>query len=357
MLLQGLDPASRRARESLLQELLDADIPPAEIERAAREDRLALLMVDRLLSGDDGPTLTPRQVAEQADVPLDLLVSLRRAGGLSPAEPDDVALTPMDLETARFIARFRQFGLADETLVDVSRVLGRGLGECAEAIRQAFTETLLAAGATEHDVARQTAAAAAEVLPLMGPLLEHMLRIRLREQIRSDAVRPEDLERGRVPGGREVTVCFADLVGFTGLGERVPVEELGRVARRLTALAEQACFPGVRLVKSIGDAVMLVSEETGSLVDTALTLIRLAEDDGLPELRVGLARGAALNVHGDWYGPPVNLASRLTAAARPSAIRAERGVREATREHGWESIGHHAIKGVMGTIEVFEARA
>lgn len=340
----------------LLRELLEAGIPPAEIEHAARDGRLALLLVDRALSAEQ-PTMTARDIAVEAGVPLELLLGLRRAGGLSRAEPDDVAFTAIDLETARFVARLREFGLSDEALIDITRVLGRGLREGAEAIRQAFTDALLAAGATEHDVARRTADATAEILPLIGPLLAHMLRIRLREQIRSDAVRPEDLERGRLPGGHDVTVCFADVVGFTMLGERVPVEELGRVARRLTALAEQACSPDVRLVKSIGDAVMLVSPEPRAVVDSALALIRLAAEDGLPELRAGVASGPSLNVHGDWYGPPVNLASRLTALARPATIAADASVRAATADDfAWRPAGRHEIKGVAGLTAVFETR-
>jgi len=62
-----------------------------------------------------------------------------------------------------------------------------------------------------------------------------------------------------VSATHEVTVCFADLVGFTRFGERRPAEDLGRVAERLGALVSDLAEPPVRLVKTLGDAAMLVS--------------------------------------------------------------------------------------------------
>src|ERR1700704_4858237 len=62
-------------------------------------------------------------------------------------------------------------------------------------------------------------------------------------------------------GSREIGVAFADLVGFTRLGEDVAPDELGRLAVRLEALATEAATPPVRLVKTIGDAAVLGSPE------------------------------------------------------------------------------------------------
>ena len=58
-----------------------------------------------------------------------------------------------------------------------------------------------------------------------------------------------------------MTVAFADLVGFTRLGEELPPAGLERVAARLTELAQSVTDAPVRLVKSIGDAVMLASPD------------------------------------------------------------------------------------------------
>ena len=139
---------------------------------------------------------------------------------------------------------------------------------------------------------------------------------------------------GRLPGSREVAVCFADLVGFTRLGEEVAPEELGHLAARLEALAAEAAEPPVKLVKTIGDAAMLASPEPEPLLDAALKLIDAADAEGedFPQLRAGAAIGLALPRAGDWFGRPVNLASRITAIARPGSVLAEREVREAAAD-------------------------
>ena len=128
-------------------------------------------------------------------------------------------------------------------------------------------------------------------------------------------------------------IAFADLVGFTELGESVPVEELGSVAGRLSRLAGEACEPPVRLVKLIGDAVMLVSPEPEPMLETTLRLVeRAAEDERYPPLRAGIACGQAVHRWGDWFGTPVNLASRLTTRARPSTVLVSAEVRDAVVE-------------------------
>jgi hypothetical protein len=119
-----------------------------------------------------------------------------------------------------------------------------------------------------------------------------------------------------------VTVCFADLVGFTRLGEQVAPDELGRVAHRLVELTAERLRGDVRLVKTIGDAAMIVGPDAHAMLELALDLVDAAdaEGDDFPQLRVGMAAGPALSRAGDWYGRPVNLASRVTGIARPGSV-------------------------------------
>ena len=72
----------------------------------------------------------------------------------------------------------------------------------------------------------------------------------------------------------------------------------------------------------LGDAAMLVSPDNDALLDAAIALIEAAEVEGqgFPSLRAGVARGAALSRAGDWYGRPVNLASRITDIAYPGSV-------------------------------------
>ena len=148
--------------------------------------------------------------------------------------------------------------------------------------------------------------------------------------LRSDAVTQEQRRAGRLDDTQDAVIAFADLVGFTELGESVPVEELGSVAGRLSRLAGDACEPPVRLVKLIGDAVMLVSPKPEPMLDATLRLVELAaEDEAFPPLRAGIASGQAVHRWGDWFGTPVNLASRLTTRARPSTVLVAEEIRDA----------------------------
>ena len=98
-------------------------------------------------------------------------------------------------------------------------------------------------------------------MPLVGPTVVHALQANMLEQIRRDVIATADLASGAIGGTANLTVCFADLVEFTRLGEEIPAEELGLVAGRLEEMASAVAEPPVRLVKTIGDAVMFVSTE------------------------------------------------------------------------------------------------
>jgi adenylate cyclase len=116
----------------------------------------------------------------------------------------------------------------------------------------------------------------------------------------------------------------------------------------------------VRLVKTLGDAAMLVAPDPGPLLETALDLVDAADAEGesFPQVRFGAALGLALSRAGDWYGRPVNLASRVTAIARPGSVLATREVREAADGEGlrWSSAGARSIRGVDGAVRLFRVR-
>jgi adenylate cyclase len=164
---------------------------------------------------------------------------------------------------------------------------------------------------------------------------------------------------GQLPGSREIAVCFADLVGFTHLGEEIPPEELGHLAVRLESLATEVAEPPVKLVKTIGDAAMLVSLESEPLLDATLRLLDAAdaESEDFPQLRSGMALGPALSRAGDWFGRPVNLASRVTSVARPGSLLADRTVRESARDaYRWSYAGERRLRGIREPVPLFRAR-
>jgi len=147
------------------------------------------------------------------------------------------------------------------------------------------------------------------------------------------------------------------MVGFTTLGAEIEAEQLGGVVGRFSELASDAANSQVRLVKTIGDAAMLASREPGPLVEAALSLLEAAEEADLPSLRAGLAAGSALPRAGDLYGHAVNLASRVTAIARPGSVLCTEEVRDAAREgYDWSFAGRHRLKGIGDAVPLYRAR-
>ncbi|MGH2840036.1 MAG: adenylate/guanylate cyclase domain-containing protein, partial [Solirubrobacteraceae bacterium] len=126
-------------------------------------------------------------------------------------------------------------------------------------------------------------------------------------------------------------------------------------------VAAEVIRPPVRLVKTIGDAVLLISPEPGALVESALALVAAAEaqaqDEGFPQLRAGVALGETQEHGGDVYGHAVNLASRLTAIARPGSVLTDKRVRDALREEfRWSFAGERRIKGIGEELRLYRAR-
>jgi adenylate cyclase len=356
-LLDGLEGDARAARLELLERLEAEGATLEEMRDAVRDGLLVFLLAERLVDGP--PRHRMRDVADAAGVPLELLVALRRANGLPVPDPDAIALTDLDVEAMRTAAAFRDAGVSDEQMMGVVRVLGRGMAQAAETMRTIGLELALEPGTSEAELARRFAERSAALVPMLGPMLEQMLRLHLRHAVGTEALGADERAAGVLPTAREVGVAFADLVGFTRLGEELPPEELGAVAERLEALAGDLAEPPVRLVKTIGDAAMLVSPDVVALLDCALDLHDGAagEGDDFPALRIGVARGPAVARAGDWYGRPVNLASRITAAARPGSVLADRAVRDAARErYRWSAAGRRSLRGVDGPVALYRAR-
>jgi adenylate cyclase len=356
-LLEDLpDDRARKARRELLDELHADGVPVEELERAVAEQRLALLPVERLLGSES--KYSQEDLARESGLELEYLQATRRALGLPVPPPDARVFGDKDLEAAELGVRFRDAGFDDEGMLEATRVLGRGMGRYAEAMRTLGARSLLAGGSDEYELGRRFAAATEALLPLAGPWLEHVFALHLGQVLRNDAVTFEEMTTGHLSESRDQTVAFADLVGFTELGETASVEELSSVAAQLSRLAGEVVDPPVRLVKVIGDAVMLVSPEPAPMVDTMLTLVeRSADAESLPEVRAGVAHGPAVNRWGDWFGSTVNLASRLTARARPGSVLATEEVCYAAKDgYRWSSAGPKKLKGFSSPVKTYRVR-
>lgn len=356
-LLDGLEGEEREARLDLLKQLSDAGFSDEELRTAVEEERLALLPVERALGGEQ--SLTAADVAEQAGVSVDFVLRQRRALGLPQAGDDEPAFTERDVDALRELKQALDAGLDEEGLEDVTRVVGEGMSRVARSVAQLTAESLLRPGVNERDLGIGFADAARELAPMLGRQLEYVFRLQLLELVRSEMVSRAELVSGELPGSETISVSFADLVGFTKLGEQLPPEEIGRVAGRLGKLAADVAEPPVRLVKTIGDAAMLVSPDPAALVSVTLSLVQAADDEGeeFPQLRGGVSMGEAIGRGGDWYGRPVNVASRLTGVARPGSVLVTEGVHSSVEdEFRWTFVGKKKLKGVKEPVPLFRAR-
>jgi adenylate cyclase len=182
------------------------------------------------------------------------------------------------------------------------------------------------------------------------------LRIHLREQATRDVISRTEREAGAVSNTREVGVCFADLSGFTRIGERVPVEQVGALGARMAALCMEVAQPPVELVKTIGDGGMFVSADVDALLDATRALAQSVEHEGeqLPTMRAGVAFGPAVVRLGDWFGATVNRASRIADIAKPRTILADGATHaRSTRELAWRRTRRRSLRGIDGRTPLY----
>jgi adenylate cyclase len=356
-LLDGVEgEEARTARRRLLDELYDEGVGLDQLRRAVEEDRLLLLPVERVFSSE--PHWTAREVAERSGMELDFFLQSRRAMGFPVPDVDVRAFTDEDIESATLGKAYLDAGFPADETIEVTRVLGQGMARYAEATRSSAAHTFLQPGIDEYELARRYEAVAKGLLPNTGRWLDHVFRLHLRQVLREDAITREQLESGRIEDARTTAVAFADVVGFTALGETVQVEELTGVATRLAALTDEVVDTPVHLVKQIGDAVMLVSPDVDPMIEAVLGLVEAADaDETLPPLRAGVAYGPAINRWGDWYGSAVNVASRLTARARPASVLVSEAVRvEAGDGYQWSAAGQKRLKGLSSPLTTYRVR-
>ena len=357
-LLDGLEGTARAERAELIPWLLERGVSIEQI----RSSSAPMLLASRRVIGDDGEYVSAREAADKHGVDLQLLQRIHRAMGLPRVEDADAAVyLRADAEAAKFTRDFIEAGIDPEQLVQITFLLGDGLSRAAEAMRYAALAAVIRPGATELEVAKESESLVAGIAPLLGPMIENVLLLQLRHAIENEAVNASERAEGQhLPGARLVTIAFADLVGFTRLGEAVPPEELEQLSQRLADLTRDVTAAPVRFIKTIGDEVMLVSPEPVPILDTVMQLIDATEsDEGFPRLRVGVATGMAVSRAGDWFGSPVNLASRVTGAARPGSVLASETTREAIGDDDrftWSFAGARHLKGISSDVKLFRAR-
>jgi adenylate cyclase len=300
-----------------------------EIDRAERESSLTLLVLDRMLMpGMRSHTLT--EAAALAGLDLATAHRIWRAAGFPDLPEDEPALNDDDVEALRIVSRMlgeaAPMGIDLERLLRLTRVFSASLARMADVESDLSVDAVRrgrSAGLTDEQIADEFRGAARfdDAERLVG----HLHRLQLR------AVTLRKLAGHEQSNRVVLAVGFVDLVGYTRLAEEISDDELAALVLRFAEVAyDTVVGGGGRFVKNIGDAVMYVAEEIAAAARVALALAEASSgDEVLPEARAGLAVGPVLARDGDYYGPVVNLASRLTERARPGTVLVSAEVHEA----------------------------
>jgi adenylate cyclase len=283
------------------------------------------------------------QVAEAVGVDIEHASAVWAAMGFAEVPPGEQAFTDRDIAALRTALELRDSGVVDtDTLLILARAMGQGLARLAEAQVEVFRGQATTMTADEAHGAALTAAA--EVLPRLESLVVHVWR-------RQFAAATERSFAAITSDGHPVlAVGFVDLVGYTRTSRESDAADLQRMLERFereTSLRVTAC--GGRVVKTLGDAVLYVADDVVGAAEVALETVAAHEQDqSLPEVRAGVALGPVLSRLGDVFGEPVNLASRLTAEARPSSVLVDRMAAEALSDdpsYELRPLKHRSVRG------------
>lgn len=355
-LLKDLSGPAREDRRELIKWLLGQGFDIDQI----RGSLSPILLASQRGLGDDGTLRSPRQVADSSGVPLGLLRQLHQAIGLAGGDDPDLALhSRADMESVVPAALLTDLGFDTEQVALAVRLLADGCRKAAMTMRRAALTALLRPGSTELELAQAFDTQVHGAQPLFDSMAGELFRFALRQFYETEAMQTGERMAGELPGARRVAVAFADLVGFTSLGEALPPEELAQIAALLGDLARGVAQRPVQFVKVIGDAVMLVSPDSRALLASVFALVEAAGAARLPRLRVGMAYGSAVGHAGDWYGSPVNLASRVTGAAAPAAILVDEKARGAVGDVPgieFKPLRRRHLKGVSGDVRLYRVR-
>lgn len=156
---------------------------------------------------------------------------------------------------------------------------------------------------------------------------------------------------------RECTFAFVDLAGFTATVDAHGDEAALRLAEALRDAAVAALSDDARVVKLIGDAVMLAAPSPPVGVGVVARLLEtLSRQPDFPLARAGLHHGAALERDGDYFGHAVNVAARVAAHAAANQVLATGEVASAARDAGHPvvELGVRTLRGVAAPVELFE---
>ena len=334
------------------------------IRDASQSGLLAFGYVDELLPSTEA-RYTLAQAARETGLEPAVIERLTGAMGLAALSPEEI--TEEDLRVLRYGAEILAAGLPLPALLQIVRVYGQAMAQVADAEVRLFHlyvhEPLMRDGVPGVEMVREMETLTREILPfavpfinyLHGRLLGHFVEQDVIDHIETDLDDAETVAEGRM----RVAIAFADLAGYTKLTEEEGEAEAVSAVERFLETVEQTLPIDARVIKTLGDEVMVVGADAGALTGWAVALERqLARSSPAP--RIGIHSGAALYRDGDYYGREVNRAARVVARAAGGEVLVTRPVVDAaSRQDGlaFDPIGEVVLKGFQEPTELFLARA
>ena len=305
------------------------------------------------------PALTSAEVAAAAGVTLEEARRLWRALGF-PNAGDEAAFTAADLDALDTMMGSVAGGAIDfDTAVRLTRAVGQTMARLADWQVATLTARVeqLERGA---DATGSRMGSALRLADQVEVPFEKMLLYAWRRHLAAAVGRVEALGAADEDLlSTQVTVGFADLVGFTRLSNEMDEDRLADMVE----IFEFRCADVVagkhgRLIKTLGDSVLFVSEDPTRAMEIALNLIEvISKDSRLPDIRLGLATGSVVMRLGDVFGPPVNLAARLTAVARRNRVITDRATAQLLPDDGFwtRALPPRPLRG-FGVVEPMAVR-
>jgi adenylate cyclase len=347
------------AQARMVARLRDRGHSLREIRRATEEGRLAFGYIEELLP-PAGADYTLEDAARESGLEPALIERIYATMGFNAASLEHIS--EEDLQLLRYVAAVLDAGLPLVALLQLTRVYGQALAQMADAEVRLFHlyvhEPLMRDGVPALQMAEEMRGLSGELLPLTSPIMDHVHQRFLSHFVEQDVIGHMEAELGDATldlGRLRVAIAFADLAGYTRLTEEAGEEEAVNAVERFVEVVEHTLPDDARVIKTIGDEVMVVGSDASSLVDWAVGFQQLVVERPLP--RIGVHFGEVLYRDGDYYGREVNQAHRVAARAAGGEVIVTRPVVEASGSHlVFERIGEVSLKGFTSPTELFLAR-
>ncbi|MDO9410713.1 adenylate/guanylate cyclase domain-containing protein [Patulibacter sp.] len=305
--------------------------------------------------------VTPEEVAERTGLEPALVRRVGEAFGFSAQSVERIAAD--DVRLFEHVATALDAGFPLVALLQLARIYGQALGRVADAEVRMFRlyvrDPLIRENASALEAAEAVAELASHVMPLADRLIEDVHRRSLHWFIEQDAVSlvEQALDEDALLGlGRlRVTIAFADLAGFTRLTEEQGDEEAVDAVERFVDAVDASLPDDARILKTIGDEVMVIADAAAGLVDWAVEF--QARQPAGPRTRIGIHEGEVLFRDGDYFGREVNRAARVVARAGPGEVLVTDAIAaHPVRQVAYDPIGDVRLKGFKAPTALYVAR-